>query len=78
VPAVIVLPGFAVPVWDSATRALVEALEIHHQTLSPAVLLRAVREVRRAVAHGEVGERGFEDALGVCLFMSDSVISINS
>jgi hypothetical protein len=78
VPAVIVLPGFGLPVWDIATRALVEALEIgHHQTLSPSRLIRAVREVRLAVAGPPDRDRGFEDALGACLFMSDSVISID-
>lgn len=74
VPAVLVMPGVARRSALVATEALVSGLDLpSHRLLRAGVLLAAVAEVRE-ILRDTNDARGLEDAVGVSLILSDTVI----
>jgi hypothetical protein len=74
VPAVVVVPGQGMTSWRATLDALTTTLTLAKTNrLSPAALVATVRAVRQAVLDTGPEVRGPEDALGVCLFMSDNL-----
>jgi len=75
VPAVMVVPGLPAEAAVAAVNTLVATLPLGEtEQLSPRTLLAAVAAVRRVALNSSPATRNVEDGLGVCLFLSDTLL----
>lgn len=72
VPAVVVVPALPVAAATAAIETLVTALPLDQERLAPPGLVAAVTAIRRLALGTSLPARAVEDALSVCLFLSDT------